>query len=99
MEPRYDNGIIDCPIHVLKSVEADEIWFVNTDELELRFLDHVPADQLSEIKDDQVMHEGMPIGFEQISTGSDKKAIALKAYVQLCCQNPYRTGALINLAT
>ena len=99
VEARYDNGIVDLPIHVLKAVEADEIWVVNTDQLELRFLDHVPEDQLSEIKDDQVMFENMPVGFEQISTGKDKKAIALKAYVQLCCENPYHTGALINLAT
>jgi len=99
VEPFYDNGLFSLPIQRIQGIPNDEVWLVNLDELELRYLDHVPSDMLSEIKDEQVMHSGIPVGFEQVQTGKDKKSIALKCYVQLCCTNPFHTGAITGLAT
>lgn len=101
--PRYADGIVDLPIYVLPSLSqsatTDEIWFVNLDEISLHFLDHSPQDALVAEPDKEVMHEGVPVGIEEIETGKDTKALALKAYCQLVCLNPRNQGAIINLAT
>ena len=95
--PMYDDGVISAPIKVLPGVPSTEIWCVNLGETELRFLDHTPEDELNTIKDEEVMHEGIPVGFEQIETGKDKKAIALKAYVQLVNCTPRANGIITGL--
>lgn len=97
--PHYADGAFMFPIYVVKGVPTDEVWLMKTNDLELRFLDHTPEDELSEIADEEMFHEGVPIGFEKVETGKDSKAIFLKAYANLCCTNPYNQSAITGLAT
>ena len=97
--PHYSDGSFLIPIHVIKGVPTSEVWMFNMDDLEYRFLDHTPEDQLSEIRDEEKMHEGIPIGFERIQTGKDSKAIFAKTYSNLVCSNPFRQSSITGLAT
>jgi len=97
--PHYADGSFLIPMKVIKGVPTSEVWMLNLDEIEFRFLDHTPEDQLSEVRDQEAMHEGHPIGFEQVQTGKDSKAIFVKAYGNLCCVNPYHQSAITGLAT
>ena len=97
-EARYDNGIADLPIRIIQGIPNTEIWFLNLDSLELRFLDHTPADALAAISDEQTSYEGVPFAFEQVQTGKDSKAVFLKAYCNLVCTNPFHQGAITGLA-
>tara|TARA_Y100001937_G_scaffold80726_1_gene109311 strand:- start:226 stop:1272 length:1047 start_codon:yes stop_codon:yes gene_type:complete len=94
----YDNGFCSLPIRIMAGVPNTEIWFLNLDDLELRFLDHSPADELSSIRDEQTSVEGVPIAFEQVETGKDTKALFMKAYANLVCLNPFKQGAITGLA-
>ena len=98
VEARYTTGICDLPIRIIAGVPNTEVWFLNLDDLELRFLDHTPSDQLSSIKDEQAQVEGVPVAFEQVQTGKDAKAVFLKAYCNLVCTNPFKQGAITGLA-
>jgi len=97
--PYYDDGAKGIPIRVIRGVPTDEVWMVNLSDLEFRFLDHTPDDMLADVRDDEMMYEGVPIGFERVQTGKDSKSLFVKAYGQLVCTNPYRQSAITNLAT
>lgn len=103
VEPRYNNGIIDMPIHVVPSLSGsgltDEIWILNMDDLELVFLDHTPQDEAPIAPDQRMAHSGVPFGVEQVYLNRDAKALMLKAYVQLSCTNPRNQGRIYGLAT
>lgn len=103
VEPRFSNGIVDLPIHVIPSMSVagltDEIWILNFDDLELHFLDHTPADELPVTPDDAISHVGVPFAVEQVYLNRDAKAIFLKAYPQLSCINPRNQGRLYGAAT
>ena len=103
VEPRYVDGLVDLPIYIIPSLSqsatTDEIWFCNLDDLSLHFLDHTPQDTMPVDPDQEVLHEGVPVGIEQVETGKDSKALFLKSYCQLVCANPRNFGAIINLAT
>lgn len=96
--PMYSSAGINAPVLLMQNVPDSEVWFVNLDELELRFLDHSPIDELGG-KDASANREGVPMGIESVFTGKDIKAFYLKVYTNLVCQNPYHQGALINLAS
>lgn len=97
--PHYTDGSQAVPIKVVKGMPTDEVWMLNMEDIEYRFLDHTPDDKLAAIRDEEVMHVGIPIGFERVQTGKDSKAIFAKAYGNLVCSNPYRQSALTGLAT
>ncbi len=96
--PRFVDSGFDIPIYNMRSVPTDEVWMVNTDHLEFRFLDHRPEDELP-LQDEEMMYEGSPIGFEKVETGTDSKAMMLKVYGNLCCTSPYHQSAITGLAT
>lgn len=96
--PHYSDGGFMIPIYIVKGVPTSEVWMLNVNDLELRFLDHTPDDELSQISDEEIMREGVPIGFEQVQTGKDSKAIFCKTYSNLVCCNPYRQNLISGLA-
>lgn len=97
--PYYSDGAHLIPIKIIKGVPNSEVWLLNPDDIEFRMLDHTPEDALSEVRDMEMNYEGFPIGFEQVQTGKDSKAIMLKVYGNLCCTNPYHQSAITGLAT
>ena len=103
MAPRYSDGLVDLPIYVLPSMSAagvvDEVWFVDLSSITLHLLDHSPADTVPVEADDEVTHEGVPVGVEAVDTGKDSKAIFVKCYPQLSCTNPRNNGRIYGLAT
>jgi hypothetical protein len=97
--PHYSDGAILIPIRIVKGVPTSEVWLLDFNHLEFRFLDHTPDDMLAQVKDEEASHEGVPIGFEQVQTGKDSKSIMVKAYGNLVCTNPYNQSAITGLAT
>lgn len=95
--PMYSGGGINAPVMLMQNVPDTEVWFINIDELELRFLGHDTSDELPN-KDAQINRVGVPIGIEAVYTGKDVKGFMLKVYSNLVCANPFHQGALINLA-
>lgn len=97
--PHYTDGAFAIPIYVVKGVPTDEVWMPNVLDIKKKFLDHTPEDELSQVSDEEIMYEGMPIGLEPVETGKDSKAIFVKAYSNAVCVNPYRQSAITGLAT
>lgn len=97
--PHYADGAFLIPIRIVKGVPTSEVWLIDFDHLEFRFLDHTPDDMLAQVKDEEANHEGVPIGFEQVQTGKDSKSIMVKCYGNLVCTNPYNQSAITGLAT
>jgi len=96
--PMYSDGGINAPVVLMQNVPDTEVWFVNLDEIELRFLGHNTFDDLPN-KDQEISREGVPMGIEPLYTGKDVKGFMLKVYSNLVCANPFHQGALINLAS
>lgn len=96
--PYYADGGIEAPIRLIQSVPNSEVWFVNLEDLELRFLSHTPQDAMGK-GDSESMREGIPVGIEALNTGRDTKGFFLKMYGNLACLLPRHQGALTGLAT
>lgn len=96
--PYYSDGGVEAPIRLIQSVPNSEVWFINLDDIELRFLPHQAQDELGG-GDTEVSRQGVPIGIEPLNTGKDTKGFAIKLYANLVCKNPRRQGALTDLAT
>lgn len=103
VEPRYNAGIVDLPIHIVPSLSGsgltDEVWILNLDDIELVFLDHTPQDETPITADQRQSHSGVPFGVEQVYLARDAKALFLKAYLQLVCTNPRNSARIYALAT
>ena len=97
MIPVYADGAVEIPIRLMKGVPSTEVWWMSMDDLELRFVDHTPEDELSNIRDEEKFHEGVPVGIEVVPTGKDSKGLFLKAYPQLVCMNPKNFAIMTGL--
>lgn len=75
----------------------NEVWAVDFNEIELRFLPQDVPDQ--GVDGEAADFMGYPIGIEPLSTTDDSSKLAIKCYAQLICLNPARQGCIINLST
>lgn len=87
------------PVYPISSMNAatstdDEIWFVNTDLLELRFLPIAPSAADTGVETIESSFEGYPIGVDVTDTGKDSTGVVMKMYPQLVCLNPSGFAAL-----
>lgn len=96
--PMYSDGAISIPIYLINGVPTSEIWILNLDELELRFKDQAPADELPSA-DGTVTQEGIPIGIKPVYENRDVSSYFLRTWPQLVCENPYHTARIYGLAT
>tara|TARA_Y100001938_G_scaffold90901_1_gene124642 strand:- start:4867 stop:5922 length:1056 start_codon:yes stop_codon:yes gene_type:complete len=90
------------PVYPIQSMSPagvnDEIWFIDTDALELRFLPIAPSAGDVTVQTEASSFEGYPIGIDPVDSGTDSSSAVLKCYAQLVCLNPSKFGALVNLA-
>ena len=91
------------PVYPISSMNAtngsqDEIWFVDTDQMELRFLPLAPSSSDVGNRTEQGDYFGFPIGIEPVASGKDALAFFIKAYSQLVILNPSKFGAILNAA-
>ena len=93
------DGIPVFPIQSMSPAGVnDEIWFIDTDALELRFLPIAPSAGDVTVQTEASSFEGYPIGIDPVDSGTDSSSAVLKCYAQLVCLNPSKFGALVNLA-
>ena len=94
------DGIPVYPISAMNSTNGsqDEIWFINTDALELRFLPMAPSSAEFGGQSEAADWMGLPISVEPTNPGIDSEGLFIKCYAQMCCLNPSQMGAIINCA-
>lgn len=94
------DGIPVYPISAMNSGTStdDEIWFINTDAMELRFLPIAPSMGDEGNQSSASDYDGYPIGIEPTDPGKDSSGLFIKCYAQLICLNPSQCGAIINAA-
>ena len=90
------------PVYPITSMNAtngveDEIWFINTDAMELRFLPIAPS--MGDEGNQSMATEyegGLPVGIEATQPGVDSSGLFVKVYANLICLNPSQCGAILN---
>lgn len=95
--PVYADGVVSLPIRIVQSMPTTEIWCIKRSDITLKFLDHNPEDNVQVEPDQEMMHEGVPIGLEQVYQNKDQKSLMLKAYPQVGCEMPRNQGAITGL--
>ena len=98
LAPMYDDGGYSLPIFRVRDIPTDEVWIVDTDQVELRFKTHSPVDDLAP-GDAEEMYEGVPIAIDPVYLNRDVKSLFLKVYAQLIVTNPFAQSAITGLAT
>lgn len=94
---RFSDGAVDLPVYFVQGIPSTEIWILDTDELEMRFLDQVPSDELP-VREETVSREGMPFALVPVYENRDVSGYFLKAYPQLVCTNPSKMARIHTLA-
>jgi hypothetical protein len=97
--PHISDGFVNLPVYVLPQVTSSEIWFLNMDNIELRFASHERAAGEKGVMVEADNYQGLPIGIEPVETNKDSSAIVIKAYAQLVYLNPRCAGLISGLAT
>lgn len=95
--PHISDGYINLPVYVLPQVPTTEVWFLNLDDLELRFASHEREAGEKGVATEADTYEGLPIGIEPVETNKDSSGLVIKAYAQLVYLNPRSSGIISGL--
>lgn len=94
----YEDGNVSIPIKLIRNIPNTEVWFPNVNDIEVRFLDQTPSDELDEMDlSEEMTYEGMPIGFKPVYENRDVTNIFCRAWVNAVCSNPYHQAVLTGL--
>ena len=97
--PMWNDGQLSVPIYIINDVPTTEVWFVNLDEIKLRFKTNSPAPEMADQADGTLSYQNIPIHVEPVYKDKDVKGLFLKFYSNLICRNPVCFGASTGLST
>lgn len=97
LPPMISDGYINLPVYVLPQVPTTEVWFLNLDDIELRFASHEREAGEKGVMTEADSYQGLPIGIEPVETNKDSSGLVIKAYCQLVYLNPRSSGIISGL--